>query len=241
MTIHIAAAPGDIAETVLLPGDPLRAEYVAQRFLEQPTLYNRVRGMLGFTGVYRGHRVSVQGTGMGIPSTLIYANELVREYGVQTLVRIGSAGSLRGDLPLRSVVLAMSACTDSGINRQRFGGADFAPTASFELMERALASARVLGVPLRAGSVLSTDQFYPDNDPEYFRLFAEYGVLCAEMETAGLYTVAAKYGVRALSILTVSDQIFGDHAQGDARALTAEQRERSFDQMIEIALGMLEP
>ena len=232
MSLHLDADVGAIAETVLLPGDPLRARYVAETFLEQPEQHNRRRGMLGFTGHYRGHRVSVQGTGMGMPSALIYAHELVRDYGVRNLVRIGSAGSLRPDLPVRSLVVAMSACTDSHINRLRFGGADFAPTADYELLQCAVTAAAALQVPVRVGSVVTSDEFYQDDD-NHWGQWAEYGVLCAEMETAALYTVAARYGVRAVSLLTISDSI----ATGDS--VPPDERERGFGQMVQVALSML--
>lgn len=232
MSIHISGQPGDIARTVLLPGDPRRAEYVAQTFLDNPVQYTDTRGMLGFTGEYRGRRVSVQGTGMGMPSALIYCHELVREYGVDTLIRIGSAGALRTDLPVRSLVAAMSACTDSSFNRRRFGGADFAPTASFDLLQAAVAAAGARDIPIRVGSVITSDEFYQD-DPGYWQTWADYGVLCAEMETAAIYTVAAKYGIRALSLLTISDSIVAPEA------LSADERERGFDQMISVALDLV--
>lgn len=233
MSIHIGARPGEVAHTVLLPGDPLRARFVAENYLEDVIQYNEIRGMLGFTGRFRGHRVSVQGTGMGIPSINIYAHELIRDYGARNLIRIGSSGSMQAHVQIRDVVLAMSASTDSSINRHRFGGADFAPTASFELFQKALAAARERGMAVKAGSVLTTDEFYQD-DPEFWKLWAEFGVLCAEMETAGLYTVAAKHGVNALSILTISDSLVSE------QSLSAGDRERTFTDMVEIALGILE-
>lgn len=230
MSVHISAQPGEIADTVLLPGDPLRAAFVAETFLDDAVEYNRVRGMLGFTGSYRGRRVSVQGTGMGIPSALIYCHELVVDYGVKNLVRIGSAGSIRADLDLRQLVVAMSACTDSHINRRHFGGADFAPTADFELLSRAVGIARERSIPVRVGSVLTSDQFYQD-DVNYWRPWAEYGVLCAEMETAGLYTLAARHGVHALSLLTLSDSLV------TGEGMPASERERGFARMVELALA----
>ena len=232
MSIHIAATPGQIAETVLLPGDPLRARYIAETHLDGAEPYNQVRGMLGFTGTCRGHRVSVQGTGMGIPSACIYAHELIRDFGVKNLIRVGSAGSLQKDVGVRDLVIAMAASTDSSINRGRFHGADYAPTASFELLEKAVAVARERGVTHHVGSVVSSDEFYKD-DPETWSIWTRYGVLCAEMEAAGLYTVAANYGARALALLTVSD------SQVSGESLSSDQRERSLDDMIQVALGML--
>lgn len=231
MSIHLAAKPGDVAETVLLPGDPLRARFVAENFLEDPVCYSQVRGMLGYTGRHKGRRVSVQGTGMGMPSHAIYVHELINFYGARRLIRIGSCGSLQKDLPLRGLVLAMSASTDSNMNRLRFGGRDFAPTADFGLLTRAAEAAKNLGVPVRAGAVLSSDTFY-DDDPGSWKLWAAYGVLAVEMETASLYTLAAKYQVPALSILTVSDHI------PDGTALSAEDRESSFRDMVKVALEL---
>lgn len=229
MSVHIGASPGDIAEAVLLPGDPLRARFVAEQFLEGAVQYNRVRGMLGFTGTYRGQRVSVQGTGMGMPSALIYGQELVADFGARILIRIGSAGAMRTDLELHSLVIAMSACTDSHINRRRFAGADYAPTANFELLYQAATIARERDLPVRVGSVLTSDEFYPD-DPRFWEIWAEHGVLCAEMETAGLYTLAARHGVQALSLLTISDNMV------TGAALSSEERERGFARMVELAL-----
>ncbi len=232
MSIHIGAEPGDIAETVLLPGDPLRAEYVAKHYFERPVLYSRVRGMLGYTGTFQGIPVSVQGTGMGIPSAAIYVHELIRDYGVKNLIRIGSSGSLQADIGLRDVVLAMAASTDSAFNRLRFKNTDFAPTASFALFERAVDVARAQGLAVKAGNVVSSDEFYKD-DPDHWDLWARYGALCVEMETAAIYTIAAKYRAHALSILTISDSL----VTGDS--LSPGEREVSFSDMIELALGML--
>ncbi len=214
----------------MLPGDPLRAAYVASEFQEEAVQYNNVRGMLGFTGTYRGRRVSVQGTGMGGPSAMIYAHELIRDYGAKYLVRIGSCGSIRKDVGLRSLVIAMSACTDSGVNHRRFGGVDFAPTASFELLERAVRSARERDVRVRVGSVLSSDEFYQDK-ADYWHVFAAHGVLCVEMETAALYTVAAGYGVHAVSLLTVSDCLV------TGESISSEEKQHGLASMIEVALG----
>ena len=232
MSIHIGAKPGDIAPSILLPGDPLRARFIAETFLEEATCFNEVRGMLGFTGTYQGKRVSVMGTGMGVPSHSIYVNELISEYGVKTLVRVGTCGALQQELELGDVVLAMSASTDSHINRLRFSGMDFAPTASFELLLRAYESAQSGNANIHVGNILTSDTFYHD-DPESWKMWAAFGVLVVEMETAGLYTLAAKYGVDALSILTVSDSLVS------GTQTTSEQREKTFTQMVELALDIV--
>ncbi len=229
MSIHIGAKTGEIAETVLLPGDPLRAKMVAETMLEDAVCYNQVRGMYGYTGSYNGRSVSVQGTGMGIPSISIYANELISEYGVKTLIRVGTCGSIQKSLPLKQVILATAASTDSSTNKSRFGGADYAPVASFPLLNRAYSVAEERGHDVAVGTVLSTDTFYHDN-PDYWKLWADYGALAIEMETSALYTLAAKFKVEALSILTVSDAIV------TGEAATSEEREKSFAQMIQIAL-----
>ncbi|MFD1095988.1 purine-nucleoside phosphorylase [Salegentibacter chungangensis] len=232
MSVHIEAEKGQIAETVLLPGDPLRAKWIAESFLENAECYNKVRGMYGYTGTYKGQKVSVQGTGMGIPSALIYIHELINDYGVKNLIRVGSAGSYRPEVELRDVVLAMAASSTSGINNSRFFQANYAPTANFELFMKASNYARENNIPIKAGNVLSSDEFYED-DPQAYKKWAEFGVLCVEMETAGLYTIAAKYNVNALSILTVSDSLVtGDH-------LPAEERETGFTNMVEVALSTL--
>ena len=233
MSVHIAAKKGDIAETVLLPGDPLRAKWIAETFLENPECYNTVRGMYGYTGTYKGKRVSVQGTGMGVPSISIYVNELIREYGVKNLIRVGSAGSYQEDVKVRDIVIAMSSSTNSGINKLRFNGADFAPTASFELFMKAVDTAKEKGIKVKAGNVMTSDEFYQDNFEDY-KKWAAFGVLCVEMETAGLYTIAAKYGVNALTILTISDSLV------TGEETTSEERQSTFNEMMEIALGTLE-
>jgi purine-nucleoside phosphorylase len=230
MSVHIDARPGDIAEAVLLPGDPLRAQYIAETFLENAVCYNRVRGMLGFTGTWRGKKVSVQGTGMGVPSASIYIHELVNEFRARKLVRIGTCGALRPDIGLREVIIAQAACTDSSINRRVFGAVDFAPIADFGLMKLAheIGSARS-GLKPRVGNVFSSDLFYSDDNALYEKL-ARYGVLAVEMETAALYTLSAKFGTQALSLLTVSDSI----ATGEQT--TPMERQTTFNDMIEIAL-----
>jgi purine-nucleoside phosphorylase len=232
MSIHIGARPGDIAPSVLLPGDPLRAKFIAESLLRDAVCFNEVRGMLGFTGTYHGKRISVMGTGMGVPSHSIYVNELIREYGVKTLIRVGTCGALQQDLELGDVILAMAASTDSQINKLRFDGMDFAPTASFKLLLKAYEAAQKEAVNVRVGSVLTSDTFYHD-DPDSWRRWAAFGVLVVEMETAGLYTLAAKLGVDALSILTVSDSLV------TGATTTSEERERTFMGMVELALGIV--
>lgn len=230
MSIHIEAKKGEIAETVLLPGDPMRAKWIAETFFENPKCYNNVRGMLGYTGLYKGKRVSVQGTGMGIPSALIYCHELINEYGVKNLIRVGSTGSYQKDVKIRDIVIAMAASSTSGINNSRFINADYSPTANFELFINASLYAKDNNIPIKAGNVLSADEFY-DDDFDSYKKWAEFGVLCVEMETAGLYTIAAKFNVRALSILTVSDSLV------TKERTSAEDRESTFNTMVEIALN----
>ena len=217
MSIHIAAKNGEIAESILLPGDPLRAKFVAENFLENPIQYTSVRNIFGYTGTFKGKKVSVQGTGMGIPSISIYANELFREYGVKRAIRIGTAGSLNKNVHIRDLVLAMSACTDSGANTVRFNGRSYAPTASFSLLKTAFDSAVAKGWEPKVGPVVSSDMFYTE-DPEEWKLWAKFGCLALEMECAELYTLAAKYDREALCILTVSDSMI------TGEATTAEER-----------------
>jgi purine-nucleoside phosphorylase len=230
MSTHIGAERGQIAERVLMPGDPLRAKWIAETFLTDATCYSTVRNMFGFTGTYRGVPVSVQGSGMGIPSISIYAHELINDYGVTTLVRVGSCGALADSLQLRDVIAAIGASTDSAINRQRFDGMiDYAPVADFGLLRGAVDAAAGRDLDVKVGQVLSADVFYTDR-PDLPERLAGYGVLAVEMEAAALYTLAAKFDVRALALLTVSDHI----VRGEA--LPAADRERSFSQMVEIAL-----
>ena len=228
MSTHIAAQKGDIADAVLLPGDPLRAKFIAEHFLENATCYNEVRGMLGFTGLYKGKRVSVQGTGMGQPSLSIYANELFDFYGVQKAVRVGTCGAIQADVALRDVILAEGACSDSSLNTLRFPGLHFAPVADFELLCAAHQAAGRLGVTPRVGLCVSSDSFY--DEAARWKLWASWGVLGVEMEAAELYTLAAKYRRKALAVLTVSDHIL---LGGET---TAQEREQSFTQMMQIAL-----
>jgi purine-nucleoside phosphorylase len=229
-TPHLAAKPGDIADIVLLPGDPLRAKLIAERFFESPACYNEVRGMLGFTGIYKGRRVSVQGSGMGIPSISIYAHELVTVYGAKTLVRVGTCGAIQPHLRLRELVLAQSASTDSSLISTRFKGMAYAPTADFDLLRRAWESASAHGFKVHVGNVLSTDTFYDADDPESWKLWARYGVLVAEMEAAGLYTLASRHGVRALAVLMVSDSLVTHETMSPA------ERQSGFAEMVTAAL-----
>jgi purine-nucleoside phosphorylase len=229
VSTHIEAQPGQIAPRVLLPGDPLRAQWIAETYLDDPRRYSRVRNMLGYTGTYRGEPVSVQGSGMGQPSLAIYANELFREYGVQQLVRVGSCGALAESLRPRDIVLAMSAATDSSMNRLRFHGLDYAATADFWLLQAAHSAATSQGIEPAVGQILSTDSFYNPR-PDLVDLLAEHGVLAIEMEANALYTLAASYGRRALAICTVSDHI------RTGASLSAAERERSLGDMVKIAL-----
>ena len=229
MSVHIAAKAGEIAEAILLPGDPLRAKFIAENFLENAKLYNEVRGILGFTGTYKGKPVSVQGTGMGIPSISIYANELFRDYGVKRAIRVGTAGSIQENLKVRDLVIAMSACTDSASNKVRFGGRDFAPVATFSLVKKAYEAAIKRGWQTAVGAVVSSDMFYTEN-PDEWKLWAKFGVLALEMETSELYTLAAKYGRECLSLLTISDSLISHEVT------SSEERQTAFTRMIEVAL-----
>jgi purine-nucleoside phosphorylase len=231
-TPHIAAQPGDLAEAVLLPGDPLRARYIAETFFDEPRLVNEVRNALAFTGTYQGMPVSVLGTGMGIPSASIYCHELVTEYGAERLVRVGSAGALHDDVQLRDVILAAGACTDSQVNRARYEGLDFAAIADFGLLRAAADAAEAREVAVRVGNVHSADLFY-DPRNTVFDTMAKMGVLGVEMEAAGIYGVAAEHGVRALAVLTVSDHI----VRGEQ--CTPEERQTTFADMVTIALDGL--
>ena len=228
-TPHIGANKGDIAEVVLLPGDPLRAKYIAETFLEDVVQYNNVRGMLGFTGTYKGKKISIQGTGMGVPSIGIYADELINHFGCKTLMRIGTAGSMHESVKIRDVVLAMASSTDSNINKLRFNGADYAPTANYELFIEAYNIAKQKGLSVKAGNILTSDTFYGD-DKDAWKKWAKFGVLCVEMETAQLYTLAAKYNVKALTLLTISDSLVTEEST------TAEERQLTFNDMIITAL-----
>lgn len=229
MSIHIGAQQGQIAETILLPGDPLRAKYIAETFLEGAECYNNVRGMLGFTGTYKGKRVSVQGTGMGVPSISIYVNELMESYGVQNLIRVGTCGAIQEDIKVRDVIIAMSASNESQVNKLLFNQIDFAPTANFDLLHKAYQAATERNMPVKVGNIFTSDSFYRENFDLYKKL-ASYQVLAIEMESSALYTLAAKYKRNALSILTVSDHIFtGEETSSD-------ERQSTFNEMIEVAL-----
>lgn len=229
MTVHIGAAPGDIAETVLMPGDPLRAKWAAETFLENPVCVNEVRGMLGFTGTWRGHRVTIHGSGMGMPSLSIYTNELIRDYGARTLIRIGSAGAMQASVALRDIVLAMTASTLSTPSRGMFRELNFAPCADYGLLAAAHAAAKGKGIPTHVGGIYSSDVFY-DERPDLNEQMTRHGVLAVEMEAAELYILAARYGVRALAVLTISDHLLTHEA------LPSSDRQSSFRDMVEIAL-----
>jgi purine-nucleoside phosphorylase len=232
MSTHIAAAPGQVAPHVLMPGDPLRARWIAETFLADATCYSEVRGMYGYTGTWQGHPVSVQGSGMGLPSISIYLNELFTDYGVQAVTRVGSCGALTEELALRDLVIASGACTDSSMNRLRFEGFDYAPVADFELLRKAHAAAQEHPVTTRVGLLLSSDSFYHPR-PELTSRMAEYGVLAVEMEASALYTLAAKYRRQALAICTVSDHIL------TGEETTAVERQETFGHMVEVALAAM--
>ncbi len=231
-TPHIHAPEGAFADTVLMPGDPLRAKHIAETFLTDAVCVNTVRNMFGYTGTYKGKPVSVLGSGMGIPSMSIYATELVKFYGVKNIIRIGSCGGLPLDVKVRDVVIGMGASTDSNVNRNRLAGMDFAAIASFNLLEKAVAAARAKNINVKVGNVFTSDLFYNPSE-SLFDTLEKYGVLAVEMEAAGLYGVAAEYGINALAIFTVSDHI------RTGEALSAELRQTSFNEMVEVALGCL--
>jgi purine-nucleoside phosphorylase len=229
MSIHIAAEKGQVAPRVLFPGDPLRAKWIAETFLTDVICYTEIRNMFGFTGTYKGERISVQGSGMGQPSASIYANELFAEYDVRTLIRVGTCGALTEAVKVRDVIVAMSASTDSQMNRLRFHGIDYAPTADYQLLRAAVDAAEAAGLNVHVGQVFSGDLFYNDR-PDLVSRTAEYGVLGIEMEAAALYTLAAKFGRRALGIMTVSDHLITHEVT------SAEERQTTFSEMITIAL-----
>jgi purine-nucleoside phosphorylase len=231
-TPHINAPEGAFAETVLMPGDPLRAKHIAETFLTDAVCVNTVRNMFGYTGTYKGKAVSVLGSGMGIPSMSLYATELAKFYGVKNIIRIGSCGGLPLSVKVRDVVIGMGASTDSNVNRNRLAGMDFAAMASYSLLEKAVTAARSKDIDIKVGNVFTADLFY-NPDPTVFDTLEKYGVLAVEMEAAGLYGVAAEYGINALAIFTVSDHI------RTGEALSAELRQTSFNEMVEVALGCL--
>ncbi|ELY21542.1 Purine nucleoside phosphorylase [Vreelandella titanicae BH1] len=228
-TPHINAAPGDFADTVLMPGDPLRAKYIADTYLENVRQVNDVRSMFGYTGTYKGREISVMGHGMGIPSVSIYAKELITDYGVKSLIRVGSCGAVRDDVNVRDVVIGMGASTDSKVNRMRFNDHDFAAIADFELTQHAVAAAKAKNVPVKVGNIFSADLFY-NPQTEMAEMLKRYGIVGVEMEAAGLYGVAAEFGARAMTICTVSDHIL----KGDS--LSSADRQTTFDDMMLIAL-----
>lgn len=228
MSLHIAAKEGEIAEVVLLPGDPLRAKHIAETFLENPQQYTSIRNIYGFTGTYKGKRVSVQATGMGVPSISIYTHELITQYGVKKLIRVGTCGGMHEDVKLRDIVIAQAATTDSGIIRQIFGNINFAPIADYELLSKAVLSAKTQNIPVRVGNVVTGDRFY-DEEIDNAKL-VKYGALAVEMETAGLYVKAAEFGVKALALFTVSDHLVRDEH------VPPEERQTTFNDMIKVAL-----
>ncbi|PRO65064.1 purine-nucleoside phosphorylase [Alkalicoccus urumqiensis] len=230
MSVHIGANQGDIAEAILLPGDPLRAQYIAENFLEDAVKYNDVRGMYGFTGTYKGKRVSVQGTGMGVPSISIYAHELINEFGVKKLIRVGTCGAIQKDVKVRDVILGMSATTNSGVNQHEFKGIDFAPTADFSLLKKAYDGAVAQGLSVNVGNVFTSDIFY-NEDKDLIPMLARHQVLAVEMESSALYTLAARFGVQALSVLTVSDHII------TGEETSSQERQETFNEMVHVALA----
>lgn len=229
MTVHIGAKPGDIAETVLMPGDPLRAKWAAETFLDNPVCVNEVRGMLGFTGTWRGNSVTIHGSGMGMASLSIYANELIKDYGAQTLIRIGSTGAMQADIKLRDVILAMTSSTISTPSSGIFRELNYAPCADWSLLKAAEAAAAAKASTVHVGGIYSSDVFY-DERPDLNEQMTRHGILAVEMEAAELYTLAARYGRRALAVLTVSDHLV------TGEALPSEDRQSSFGDMVEIAL-----
>lgn len=229
MSLHLEAKQGDIADIVLLPGDPLRAKYIAENFLEDATCYNEVRNMLGFTGTYNGKRVSIQGTGMGMPSANLYIHELINDYGAKTLVRIGTCGAMQEDIQLRDVIIAQAAFTDSSFIQKDFAPINFSPVGDFDLIYNAYNNAKKTDLNIRVGNVYTSDSFYTDDNTITEKL-AKHGVMTVEMETAGLYYMASKFGVKALSLLTVSDHLL------TGEETTTEERQTTFDDMIRVAL-----
>lgn len=234
MSIHIGAKPGDIAETVLMPGDPYRARWAAETYLDNPRLVNEVRGMLGYTGTWKGNPVTIHGSGMGMPSLSIYANELIRDYGAKTLIRIGSCGGMQTHVSIRDVIVAMTASSISTPSRGIFKEFNFAPPADWSLLRNAVAAAEAKGAPVHVGGIYSADVFY-DERPDLNEQMTRHGILGVEMEAAELYNLAARHGIRALCVLTVSDHLITHEA------LPSEDRERSFGDMVEIALDAAFP
>ena len=228
-TPHINAKPGAFAKTLLMPGDPLRAQYIAETFLEDAQRVADVRNMFGYTGTYKGRAISVMGSGMGVPSMSIYAKELITDYGVKNIIRVGTCGGVAPDVKLRDVIIAMGASTDSGVNRLRLRGYDFAALADFGLMEKAVAAARAADIPVRVGNVFTSDLFYSP-DSELMPALEKMNILAVDMEAAGLYGVAAEFGANALTVMTVSDHII----RGEATS--AQERQTTFNDMIRLTL-----
>ena len=231
-TPHIEAKLGDFAETVLMPGDPLRAKFIAENFLEEPKCVTSVRNMFGYTGTYKGKRVSVMGSGMGIPSASIYATELYKDYGVENIIRVGSCGAVRDDVKIRDVIIGMGASTDSNVNRSRFKNFDFSATADFSLLKQVVDTAEKIGQEIRVGNIFSADLFYTPQ-PEMFTVMEQMNILAVEMEAAGLYGAAAECGKKALTVLTVSDHI------KTGEQTTAAERETTFKDMMILTLESL--
>jgi purine-nucleoside phosphorylase len=234
-TLHLQAEPGDYAPTVLMPGDPLRAEFMARTYLDDVRQVNEIRNMLGFTGTYNGQSVSIQGSGMGVPSIQIYATELIQGFGVERIIRVGSCGALQDGIDLGDLVVGWAAGTDSGVNRKRFGGMDFPAVASWELVRAVVERADAELIPTHVGSIFTGDFFYEPEGSDTFQLLERYGFLAVEMEAAGLYGVAAEYGAQALTVATVSDQI------KRSERMSAEDRQSTFHTMITLVLGALFP
>jgi len=228
-TPHISANAGEFAKTVLMPGDPLRAKFIAENFLDNAKCITSVRNMFGYTGTYKGQPISVMGSGMGIPSISIYATELYKDYGVESIIRIGSCGAVRDDIKIRDIIIGMAASTDSNVNRQRLNQCDFAACADFSLLHKVVNTADKLGKKVHVGNIFTADLFYTPQ-PEMFALMEKYGILAVEMEAAGLYGVAAEYGKKALTVLTVSDHI------KTGEQTTADERENTFKDMMELTL-----
>lgn len=228
MSTHINAPEGAIAEGVLLPGDPLRAKYIAENFLENPVCYNEVRGMYGFTGTYKGKKVSVQGSGMGMPSLSIYVNELYQFYNVKKIIRVGTIGAIQDDIKVRDTIIANAAFSDSSLINQRFGNFHYAPVPDFGMLYTAFNKSKELGIDAKVGPVVSSDLFYDKN--ETWRMWKEWGAIGIEMESAELFTLASQYKRKALSIFTASNHIVTGEES------TAEERQLTFNNMIKLAL-----
>ncbi len=232
MSIHIGAEPGEIAKSVLISGDPLRARHTARTLLENVSCYNEVRGMYGYTGFYNGKRVSIQGTGMGIPTTAIYVHELVHSYDVECIVRVGTCGSIQGHIGLGEIILALGASSDTNMNRRYFDGQDYAPLPDFGLLIRAYEQVKSENLNVHTGGIFSSDTFYDDVEHRWEK-WIKHGVLGVEMETSVLYTLAARYGIKALSILTVSDNII------TGKSSSAKEREQSYMDMMRLAFEIV--